>query len=109
MSDPDSGDVEGLPPQEALDTDERLVDDGDTVDAPDSWHGADRFGTTPAEEAAGAPLSARLAEEAPDEAPVEVSERAVADLPLDELDESVDRLDGLDEELNDPIQATPPS
>ncbi|HEY0639504.1 MAG TPA: hypothetical protein VGD67_17795 [Pseudonocardiaceae bacterium] len=101
MSDPDTGDVEGLAPQEALDPDERLDNDDDSVDPPDGWSGADRFGTTPAEEAAGAPLADRLAEERPEEyeAP---RERAVADTPIDELDQTVD-----EERLVEPVDDAP--
>lgn len=96
MSDPDTGDFEGLPPQEALDNDERLNGDDDAVDAPEHWQGADRFGTTPAEEAVGAPLSARLAEELPDQEVPEVPLRLGSELSLDELDESVDSVEDLD-------------
>lgn len=108
MSDPDTGDFDGLPPQEALDTDERLDGDDESVDPPDAWRGADRFGTTHAEEAAGAPLEDRLAEELPDEAPVDdLPDQAVSDMPIDDLDESVDRRYGLEEELTD-LVAPPP-
>jgi hypothetical protein len=107
MSDPDTGDFDGLPPQEALDTDERLDGDDDSVDPPDSWHGADRFGTTHAEEVAGAPLSERLAEELPDDAPADLPDRPVSDTPIDDLDESVDRRYGLEEELTDLVSPPP--
>jgi len=94
MSDPDTGDFDGLPPQEALDQDERLDGDDDTVDPPERWHGANQYGTTPAEEAAGEPLDMRLAQERPDDEPVDVPDRPVAVTPIDELDESVDEAFG---------------
>jgi hypothetical protein len=47
--------------------DDLVADPLDTGIAPaDRWSGADRFGTTPAEERAGEPLELRLAEEEPD-------------------------------------------
>jgi len=59
----DDGVLEG---DDTLD-DDRVEDPLDTGIAPaDRWSGADRFGTTPAEEAAGESLDQRLAEELPD-------------------------------------------
>ena len=47
--------------------DDLVADPLDTGIAPaDRWSGADRYGTTPAEERAGEPLDLRLAEEEPD-------------------------------------------
>jgi len=47
--------------------DDRVADPLDTgVAAADRWSGADRFGTTPAEERAGESLDQLLAEEEPD-------------------------------------------
>ena len=82
MSDQDSGDFEGLPPDEATDTDELL--DEDDADAPEHWVAADRWGTTPREEAEGEPLSLRLTQEEPEDAPPE-PDQPVADTPLEEL------------------------
>jgi hypothetical protein len=59
----DDGVLEG---DDTLDGD-RVEDPLDTGIAPaDRWSGADRFGTTPAEEAAGESLDQRLAQETPD-------------------------------------------
>ena len=61
----DDGVLEG---DDTLDSD-RVEDPLDTGIAPaDRWSGADRFGTTPAEEAAGESLDQRLAEELPEPA-----------------------------------------
>ena len=65
MSDPDTGDFEGLPPQEATDPDE--VGEDSYHDPPDDWEAADRYGTTPREQRDGEPLSLRVAEEEPEE------------------------------------------
>jgi protease I len=52
---------------EQLDEDELATDPlEDGVEPPESWSGADRFGTTPREQREGEPLDDRLAEEEPD-------------------------------------------
>jgi hypothetical protein len=82
MSDPDTGDIEGLRPQEATDPDERGEDE--FTDPPDDWAAADRFGTTPREQREGEPLSLRLTEEQPEDAPPE-PEQPAADADPDDL------------------------
>lgn len=116
-SDVDTGDFEGLNPQEATDSDERFGDaprpgyipDENEYDPPDSWSGANRHGTTPAEEAEGETLDQRLREEQPDIEPVEQPERSLAETPIDQLDESVDEVvaerPGGDEDLDQPEPA----
>ena len=62
-------DVEDEGVLDASDTldDNRVADPLDTgIAAPDRWAGADRFGTTPAEQRAGESLEQLLAEEEPD-------------------------------------------
>ncbi|HEY3258976.1 MAG TPA: hypothetical protein VGJ95_01690 [Pseudonocardiaceae bacterium] len=66
MTDRDTGDFEGLPPDEATDQDE--VGELEYTDPPDDWAAADRYGTTPREENEGEPLSLRLTEELPEDA-----------------------------------------
>lgn len=114
MSDVDTGDFEGLAPQEATDTDERFGDEPrpgydpeeGEYDAPDHWSGANRHGTTPAEELEGETLDQRLREEQPDVDVVEQRERSLAETPIDDLDESVDEIvaerPGSDEDLDQP-------
>jgi hypothetical protein len=75
----DDGVLEG---DDTLDSD-RVEDPLDTGIAPaDRWSGADRFGTTPAEEAAGESLDQRLAEELPD---IDPDADPAADADEDEL------------------------
>ncbi|MET1071636.1 MAG: hypothetical protein ABWY11_03210 [Umezawaea sp.] len=58
---------------EETDEDELGVDPLDEgVEAPYKWSGANSFGTTSAEQRAGEPLDARLAQEEPDVQPDEV-------------------------------------
>lgn len=91
--DPDShlDQSEGLHPSEATDEDELAVDPLEVgVEPPERWSGADRYGTTPAEEHEDRALDSRLAEERPDVLVADTSARPVADTPVDQLDESVD-------------------
>ncbi len=91
--DPDShlDQPEGLNPSEATDEDELAVDPLEAgVEPPERWSGANRYGTTPAEEHDDRALDSRLAEERPDVAVADTSARPVADTPLNQLDESVD-------------------
>ncbi|MDQ3152183.1 MAG: hypothetical protein M3R63_10845, partial [Actinomycetota bacterium] len=60
------------------------------VEPPERWSGANRYGTTPAEEHDDRALDSRLAEERPDVVVADTSARPVADTPLNQLDESVD-------------------
>jgi hypothetical protein len=64
MSDPDTGDFEGLPPAEATDPDEIGVEE--PPDPPDRWVGATKYGTTPFEESVGEPIDLQLKAERPD-------------------------------------------
>jgi hypothetical protein len=82
MTDRDTGDFEGLSPEEATDLDE--VGEEECTDPPDDWQAADRFGTTPREQSEGEPLSLRLTEELPDGAPPEADEGETPDTPLGE-------------------------
>jgi len=82
MTDRDTGDFEGLPPDEATDPDE--VGEAEYTDPPDDWEAANRFGTTPREQSEGEPLSLRLTEEMPDDAPPEPDEDETQDTPLGE-------------------------
>jgi hypothetical protein len=62
-------DIEDEGVLDASDTldDDRVSDPLDVgISAADRWHGANRFGTTAAEQRAGEPLDLRLAEEEPD-------------------------------------------
>jgi hypothetical protein len=65
MTDRDTGDYEGLSPEEALDSDEVGLED-EPLDPPDRWSGATRYGTTPFEESTGEPLDLQLRAEQPD-------------------------------------------
>jgi hypothetical protein len=94
MSDPDTGDFEGLRPQEATDSDER----GETeyTDPPDDWTAADRFGTTPREQREGPPLSLRLTEELPEDAPPEPEQNMPPDPERPDDTDGPDRLHVVD-------------
>ena len=58
MSDRNTGDFEGLPPDEATDPDEQPHEED--ADPPEEWVAADRWGTTSREQREGEPLSLRL-------------------------------------------------
>jgi len=89
----EDGPGDTLSPSEGLDSDEVRNDDGDeVVDPPESWSGADKFGTTQREEQEGESLDQRLAEEEPDVEPAEPLDRPVAATPEDELTENVDEV-----------------
>lgn len=82
-----------LDPEESTDSDElgeRAGDDG--VDVPDGWSGADKFGTTAAEQAEGESLDQKLAEERPDVEPDVTEDVPGAARADDELDDSVDQV-----------------
>lgn len=82
---------EGLLPSEATDADELAMDPLERgVEPPERWSGADRYGTTAAEEHEDRPLASRLAEERPDHAVADTAARPFADRPLEQLDDSVD-------------------
>ncbi|MFC9363435.1 hypothetical protein ACFTZB_43585 [Rhodococcus sp. NPDC057014] len=88
----EDGPGDTLSPSESVDPDEVRNDDGDeTVDPPEGWSAADKFGTTPREEREGESLDDRLAEEEPD-----VLAREAADtLPPDSAADPITDLDGL--------------
>ena len=95
MTDRDTGDFEGLSPEEATDSDE--VGELESTDPPEDWTAADRWGVTPFEEAEGEPLSLRLTEELPDDALPEPDEDEAQDTPFGEglrvVDEATDDSD----------------
>ncbi|MGB3770334.1 MAG: hypothetical protein WBF79_14630 [Rhodococcus sp. (in: high G+C Gram-positive bacteria)] len=97
----EDGPGDTLDQSESLDSDEiGGKDDGDdVVTPPDSWSGADKFGTTEREEHDGESLDQKLAEEEPDiplEDELEVPVAAAADSDLTE--ELVDRVVDSDDE-----------
>lgn len=68
--DPVETDAAALSAAEELDEDELQVDPlEEGMDPPEHWAGANRWGTTPAEERRGESLDRRLSEEEPDEQP----------------------------------------
>lgn len=82
---------ETLQPSEATDADELATDPlEDGVEPPEGWSGADRYGTTAAEEHEDRALEYRLAEERPEQALADTAARPFADRTLDQLDDSVD-------------------
>lgn len=83
MPDQDTGDFDGLPPDEATDSDERDENDEEYTDPPDDWVAADRYGVTHREESEGSPLSLRLTEELPDDAVADLDNEP-QDTPLGE-------------------------
>jgi hypothetical protein len=93
MSTPDplGHDEDFLTQSETLDEDELGVDPLEGgMDPPEHWSAANRYGTTPLEQATDRPLVERLEEEIPD-VPIDSGpERPVSVTSLDELDESVD-------------------
>lgn len=61
-----------MPGAEDLDEDRLGIDPLEGgIEPPERWSGADRFGTTPREEREGPDLDQRLAEEEPDETPLD--------------------------------------
>lgn len=85
----DDGTDQTLDQSESLDSDELRNDDGDsTVEPPDHWSEADKFGTTPEEALQGESLDEKLSEEEPD-VPLENDERAVSETPDAELTEDL--------------------
>lgn len=82
---------EMLEPSESTDSDELGERVGDEIaEPPEHWAGADRVGTTAAEEREGETLDQRLAEERPDIQPVEQPTRPSANTAPEDLDETVD-------------------
>ncbi|WP_127781648.1 hypothetical protein [Rhodococcus sp. X156] len=81
-----------LEPSVSLDPDEigDPVSDTTIAETTEDWLGADRVGTTAAEEREGETLDERLAEEVPDIEPIEQLDRPAAALEPEELDETVD-------------------
>ncbi|MBF6209762.1 hypothetical protein IU433_04620 [Nocardia puris] len=78
---------------ESLDPDE-LRDDGEAVDPPSEWRGADAFGTTAREQRTGEDLDSRLAEEEPDGAPPDALGDPFDDLAEDDADRAHGRYRG---------------
>jgi len=60
------------------------------MDPPEQWSAAERFGTTATEQREGEDLDHRLAEEQPDVQPDRQADRPMANLPENELDETID-------------------
>ncbi|MBN6033576.1 hypothetical protein [Amycolatopsis sp. 195334CR] len=88
---PVESDPAALSSAEDLDEDRLRVDPLEAgIEPPEHWSGADRFGTTPAEQREGESMAARLDEEQPDVTAEEVPEKPIAATPADELDESID-------------------
>jgi len=85
----EDGPGDTLNPSESLDPDERNLEDDGVVDPPDDWQEADKFGTTPSEEAEGESLDQKLAEEVPDVEIEDPPEIPVAIAPEEALSEDV--------------------
>ena len=93
MTDRDTGDFEGLPPDEATDSDE--IGFEEPLDPPDHWSAANKYGTTPFEESLGEPIDLQLRAEVPDRPPRR--NRGVPRSLQDEFDGSVHHIVGPDE------------
>jgi hypothetical protein len=80
-----------LTQSETLDEDELGVDPLEGgMDPADAWSAANRYGTTPSEQATDRPLDERLDEERPDVSIKPVPDCPLPLAPLEELDESID-------------------
>jgi hypothetical protein len=93
MLTPDSlgHDDDALTQSEMLDEDEMGVDPLEGgMDPADAWSAANRYGTTPNEQATDRPLDERLDEERPDVSIKPVPDCPLPLAPLEELDESID-------------------
>jgi hypothetical protein len=103
---PDTTGVDGF---EGLDEDMLGVDPFEEgIEPPERWSAADRFGTTPAEQARGQDLEHRLREEEPDIDPSALPQPAGANTPIDLLDESIDDQDDLVQVEELPLAGEPP-